>query len=325
MAMNRTTTTTPRKPTQRAFDDWRTTWAARSGVSSTARTDGGDVKRSTGATSAGGRGTGNRSSGSRPGVSVTGPLAGRCGRRSSSDAAGRGPWRDQPRLTESDRQRAERDLAGIDREHARAVHADRETIHPPRRRAELGAVGLDPDAVITGAVTRTFEPEVLDTRVRLAPEMRASLVEGPHVEGGAVSRVVLAGDEPLLSRVIEDDERARFGVVGGEAFLDRQRGVLELDGVEVTDRDRGAETAFEVGPDEPDRAGGHLEQPEANAGPDRGPHQLAAGDALDLLLAQRLDGLLGQGGRLVDRFDVVVAHARWFLRDPVTGRSGGLA
>ena len=45
--------------------------------------------------------------------------------------------------------------------------------------------------------------------------------------------------------------------------------------------------------------------------------------ALDLLLAQRLDGLLGQGGRLVDGFDVVVAHARWFLRGRVTGRSGG--
>src|SRR6476620_5190268 len=53
--MNRITTTTPRKPTQRAFEDWRTTWAARSGVSSTARTDGADVNRSTGATSAGDR------------------------------------------------------------------------------------------------------------------------------------------------------------------------------------------------------------------------------------------------------------------------------
>ena len=54
------TTTTARKPTQRAFDDCRTTWAARSGVSSTERIDGGDVKRSTGATSAGGRVAGRR-------------------------------------------------------------------------------------------------------------------------------------------------------------------------------------------------------------------------------------------------------------------------
>ena len=51
---------TPRKPTHRAFDDWRTTCAARSGLSSTARVDGGEVNRSTGAGSTGGRGTGRR-------------------------------------------------------------------------------------------------------------------------------------------------------------------------------------------------------------------------------------------------------------------------
>src|SRR4051794_40221971 len=62
--MNRITTTTARKPTHRAFDDWRTTWAARSGDSSTDRVAGGDVKRSTGAVSTGGRGTGRRCSGS---------------------------------------------------------------------------------------------------------------------------------------------------------------------------------------------------------------------------------------------------------------------
>src|SRR3954453_7098912 len=39
--MNRMTTTTARNPTQRAFDDWRTTWAARSGDSSTERGAGG--------------------------------------------------------------------------------------------------------------------------------------------------------------------------------------------------------------------------------------------------------------------------------------------
>ena len=115
--------TTPRKPTQRAFDDWRTTCAARSGVSSTARTDGGEVNRSTGATSAGGRGTGRRSSGSRPGVSVIGPLAGRIGRGRSSDAAGRRARRDQAGLAERDRQRPERDLAGVDGQDARAVDA----------------------------------------------------------------------------------------------------------------------------------------------------------------------------------------------------------
>ena len=45
-------------------------------------------------------------------------------------------------------------------------------------------------------------------------------------------------------------------------------------------------------------------------GADRAAHQLAPGQALDLLMAQRLERLLGQGGGLVDGFDVVVAHAR---------------
>src|SRR6188474_1018470 len=155
MAMNRMTITTPRKPTHRAFDDWRTTCAARSGVSSTARTDGGAVNRSTGATSAGGRGTGSRSSGSFSGVSVTGPLVGRIGRGRSSDAPGRSAGRDQAGLAESDGQRPERDLAGVDGQDSRAVDADREAVHPARRRTELGAVGLDPEAVVARAVTRT--------------------------------------------------------------------------------------------------------------------------------------------------------------------------
>ncbi len=72
-------TITARKPTQRALADWRTTWAARSGVNSSLRTDGGDVNRSAGARSSGGRIAGSRpsgarSSGSRPGVSVIGLL-----------------------------------------------------------------------------------------------------------------------------------------------------------------------------------------------------------------------------------------------------------
>src|SRR4051812_10060523 len=132
--MNRITMTTPRKPTQRAFDDWRTTCAARSGVSSTARTDGGDVNRSTGATSAGGRGTGRRSSGSRPGVSLTGLLGRRIGRGGSSDAARRRTRRDQAGLAEGDGQRPEGDLAGIDGQYAGAVDVDREAVHAPRRR-----------------------------------------------------------------------------------------------------------------------------------------------------------------------------------------------
>src|SRR6478672_9629005 len=103
--MNSTTTTTARKPTQRAFDDDRTTCAARSGVSSTARVEGGPLKRSTGATSAGALGTGRRCSGSRPGVSLIALLDRADGGR-SSDAAGRGSWRDEPGLAERDRQRA---------------------------------------------------------------------------------------------------------------------------------------------------------------------------------------------------------------------------
>src|SRR4029079_5034356 len=137
--MNRITNTTPRKPTQRAFEDWRTTWAARSGVSSTARTDGAAVNRSTGATSAGGRGTGSRSSGSRPDSSLTEALVGGVDGR-SSDAARRGARRDQTGLAERDGQRSEGDLAGVDGQHAGAVDGDRESIHPARGGAVRGAV-----------------------------------------------------------------------------------------------------------------------------------------------------------------------------------------
>src|SRR6478609_8880290 len=207
--MNRITTTTPRKPTQRALDDWRTTWAALSGVSSTARTDGADVNRSTGATSAGGRGTGSRSSGSspsgsRPGVSLTESLDGGIGSGRSSDAARRSAWRDQAGLAEGDGERSERDLAGIDGQHTRAVDSDREAIHPARCGAVCGAVGLDPEAVVARAVARALEPEVLEARVRLAAEVRAALVESAHVESRAVARRVLARQEPLLARVVQD-------------------------------------------------------------------------------------------------------------------------
>ena len=48
----------------------------------------------------------------------------------------------------------------------------------------------------------------------------------------------------------------------------------------------------------------------ADAGAQRAADELSAGQALDLLVAQRLQRLRGQGGGLVDGFDVVVAHAR---------------
>src|SRR5438046_7751493 len=115
--MNSETTTTARKPTQRAFEDDRTTCAARSGVSSTDRVDGGEVKRSTGAGSTGGRGTGRRCSGSSPGVSLIALLGGAIGSR-PSDAPGRRPGRDEPGLTERHGQRPEGDLAGVDGQHA---------------------------------------------------------------------------------------------------------------------------------------------------------------------------------------------------------------
>src|SRR5213075_2393886 len=119
--MNRITTTTARKPTHRAFDDERTTWAARSGGKSTLRIAGGEVKRSTGAGSAGSRGTGRRCSGPRSGVSLIGLPGAAAGRRAcgdaqsrrASDAPGRRARGDQARLTERDGQWTERDLAGV--------------------------------------------------------------------------------------------------------------------------------------------------------------------------------------------------------------------
>src|SRR3954447_2872253 len=323
--MNRMTTTTARKPTQRAFDDWRTTWAARSGDSSTERVAGGEVKRSTGAVSTGGRGTGRRCSGSSSepepfsGVSVIEP--GPSG--ATSDASRRRTRRDESRLAERDRQWSEGYLAGVDCQHAGRVDRDREAVHAARRGPELRAIGLDPEAVVARAVTRTLEPEVLEAWVRLAAEMWAALVQGPHVERLAVAGRVLARAEPLLSRVVQDDEGARLGVVGREALLDRQRAVLQLDGVEIADGDGGPEAPFEVRPREGQGAGKDLEGPQSDSRAERQPHELSAGQPLDLLLAQRLDRLLGQGGGLVDQFDLVVAHERGVLRKVITGRSAG--
>ncbi len=77
-----------RKPTQRAFDDERTIWAARSGVSVRLRAAGGALKRSTGAGSADGRVAGSRCSGSPPGVSVIDLLVGRVGSRRQMQPVG---------------------------------------------------------------------------------------------------------------------------------------------------------------------------------------------------------------------------------------------
>src|SRR5688500_14523084 len=121
MITKSTTTITDRKPTHRAFADWRTIPAARSGDSSNLRVAGGDVKRSPGAGSEGGRRAGSRFSGSRPVWSVM-----------RSDAAGAGR-RNDPRLADRDRQRAEGHLAGVDREDAVAAHADPEPVHAARR------------------------------------------------------------------------------------------------------------------------------------------------------------------------------------------------
>src|SRR5215213_4149549 len=105
---NRATTVTDRKPTQRAFADWRTIRAARSGVRSLRWADGGAEKRSAGTGADDGRGAGRRSSGGWPGWSVIGLLGGRTGRGwRGSDAAGRRARRDDPGLADGDRERAE--------------------------------------------------------------------------------------------------------------------------------------------------------------------------------------------------------------------------
>src|SRR4051794_4674627 len=117
MTTKRITTATARKPTQRAFDDCRTIPAARCGVSSKRWLAGGAEKRSTGAGSDGGRRAGRRSSGPRPGRSVIEFLwggtprgRGRGWTSRGSDAACGALRRDEPRLAERDRKRAERDL-----------------------------------------------------------------------------------------------------------------------------------------------------------------------------------------------------------------------
>ena len=95
---------TARKPTQRAFADWRTILAARSGVRSLRWADGGAEKRSAGTGADVGTGAGRRSSGGRPGWSVIGLLGGGGG-DGGLDAAGGRARRIDPGLADGDRQR----------------------------------------------------------------------------------------------------------------------------------------------------------------------------------------------------------------------------
>src|SRR6185436_21186810 len=104
-----------------------------------------------------------------------------------SDAAGGCERRDQARLTERDRQRAEGDLAGVDGQRAVAVDGDAEPVHAAWRGPERRTVGLDAQPVVARAMARTLQPEVLQARVGLAAQVRAALVERPDVEGRAVA------------------------------------------------------------------------------------------------------------------------------------------
>src|SRR5450759_3024725 len=83
--VNRATIITARKPTERALADWRTIFAARSGVRSFRWAEGGAEKRSAGTGADDGRGAGWRSSGGRPVWLVIGLL----------DGAAYGSWQDQ--------------------------------------------------------------------------------------------------------------------------------------------------------------------------------------------------------------------------------------
>src|SRR4051794_2219281 len=143
--MNRLVIVTARNPIQRALADWRTIRPARSGVRSLRWADGGAEKRSAGSGADAGRGAGSRSwaSSRGPGWSGIGLLGGRW-----SDAAGGGARRDDPRLAHGDRERAEGDLAGVDREDAVTVDGDAKPVHGARRRAVLRACRLLAEAVV---------------------------------------------------------------------------------------------------------------------------------------------------------------------------------
>src|SRR4029079_800760 len=91
--------------------------------------------------------------------------------------------------------------------------------------------------------------------------------------------------------------------------------------VQRPDPDLAAEAAGQVRPDEPDRAGGDLEQPHGHRPADRVAEQLPPRDALDLVAAERLDRLAGQRPRPVDGLDLIVAHE--VIDSLVKARSGG--
>src|ERR1700690_917884 len=127
MITKTTTNSTARKPTQRAFELWRTIAAARSGVRASWWADGGAENRSTGAGVLSGRVAGSRSSGPGPDGSLIDRLEG--GDRTRSETTSRRQRRDQARLTERDGQRSQGDLEGVDRQRAAAVDRNGEAIH----------------------------------------------------------------------------------------------------------------------------------------------------------------------------------------------------
>src|SRR4051812_15223092 len=236
--MNRLVIVTARKPIQRAFADWRTIRPVRSGVRSLRCADGAAEKRSAGTGADAGRGAGSRSwaSSRGPGSSVIGDLGGW-----RADAPGGGGGRGDSRLAPRDGGRGGGGLAGVGWERGGGGDGDAEAVHGARRRPVLRSGGLLTQAVVAGPVTRALEPEVLDARVGLAAEVRAALVEGPHVGRVPVAVLVVVGDVPLLRRVDEDHERLGARVVRREPLVDRQLGVLGLDVVVGPDDDLAAE------------------------------------------------------------------------------------
>src|SRR3954471_8162774 len=143
--MNRLVIVTARKPIHRAFADWRTIRPDRSGVRSLRCADGAAVKRSAGTGADAGRGAGRRSwaSSRGPGWSVIVLLG-----RAVSDAPGGGARRDDAGLADGDRERAQRDLAGVDDEGAVVLDAVPSPVHRPGRRTVRRAGGLLAEAVV---------------------------------------------------------------------------------------------------------------------------------------------------------------------------------
>ena len=148
-----------------------------------------------------------------------------------------------------------------------------------------------PEAVVARAVARALQPVVAQARVRLAAQVRAALVQRPHVQRGAVARRVLAGHELLARRVDQHDVGPSRLVVDREALGERERRVLGLDVVDRADLDLAAEAAPRVRPQEADRAGRDLGEPEQRRAADGAAEERPARDALDRVLAQRAQRL----------------------------------